>query len=439
MRKSALGENFMGFVSQSVETRCGKHQDLPRLFNLAFAPVLLSGVLGLLLLAGCRRQGPAPGLAAPPQGIPVRLAPVEVTTLQESSEFVGTLEAKRSVVLQTEIEGRVNQIFVESGDRVVAGSAIAQLRPQRRQAELKSAIASITAARAAFNNAELELQALQAEAKAAQAELDLQIKELERTTSLTLEGALAEREVDRVTRDRDRAKASLEAVQKRILAARSNLEQRAALFQQAKADAEAVREQLQETKIVAPFTGTIGDVPVKVGDFVDQGDTLTTITQNQSLDLRLPIPLERESELRLGLQVQIFDPQNAPLATGQIRFIAPTVSADSQSILAKASFDNPTGRLRDGQFVRAKLIWNQRPRAISIPSTAILFQGENRFVYQVQAGEPPTVKRQAVQTGLVERDRTEIRQGLQPGDQIVTSGLQKLADGAPIVPIGDAQ
>ncbi len=427
----------MGFVGLSVEAGCRKHQDAPGLFNPA--AMLLSGLLGLLLLTGCRQQGPAPGLAAPPQGVPVKLAAVEAMTLQERSEFVGTLEAKRSVVLQPEIDGRVSQIFVESGDRVGAGTAIAQLRPQRRQAEVKSAIAAINAARAAFNNAELELQALQAEERAAQAELDLQTKELERTTSLTLEGALAEREVDRVTRDRDRANANLEAVQKRILAARSKLEQLAALFQQARADAEAVSEQLQETKIIAPFTGTIGDIPAKVGDFVSQGDPLTTITQNQSLDLRLPIPLERESALRLGLRVQIFDPQNNPLASGRIRFIAPTVSADSQSILAKASFDNPNGRLRDGQFVRATLIWSQRPRAIAIPSTAIVFQGKNRFVYQVQPGEPLTVKQQAVQTGLVERDRTEILKGLQPGDKIVTSGLQKLADGVPIVPIGNAE
>jgi len=414
------------------ETTIRNREEFPHCFRSISLFLVFSGLIFPLLLGSCRRSSPAAGLAAPPQGIPVKLASVDTMTLKDSSEFVGTLEARRAVVLRPEIDGRISQVFVEAGDTIVAGAAIAQLRPQRRRAEVGSAIAAINASRAAFSNAELELQALQAEERAAQAELALQEKELERTTSLTLEGALAEREVDRVVRDRDRARANLEAVQKRILAAQSNLEQLAALFQQARANAEAVKEQLQETKIIAPFTGIVGDIPIKVGDFVAQGDTLTTLTQNQTLDLRLPIPLERESQLRPGLKVEIFDPQGKPLTTGRTSFISPTVTADSQTILAKATFDNPNRRLRNGQFVRARLIWNQRSNAIAVPSTAIIFQGEERFIYLVQGSSPPTVKQQPIQLGLVQGDRTEVKQGLQPGDQIVISGIQKLSNGAPI-------
>lgn len=402
--------------------------------------LLLSGMALVLLTAGCRRGGPPPGMAGGPQAVPVQLATVDATTLRDSSEFVGTLEAKRSVVLRPEIDGRVSQIFVQSGDQVNGGTAIAQLKPQRRVAEVRSATANINAARATYNNARQELAALDAEKDAAQAELDLQNTELGRIASLVEEGALAQQALDRVQRDRDRAQADLQAANRRILAAQSRLDQTAAQFQQAKADRDAVSEELLETRIFAPFSGVVGDVPIKVGDFVSQGDPVTSLTQNQVLDLRLAVPIEREANLRVGLPVQLFDSQGKLLrSNGRISFVSPTVNTDSQTILAKASFNNADGRLRNGQFVRATLVWNQRPNALTIPANAIVFEGDSRFVYVAQAGEPLTVKQQSVQLGVLQRDRAEVKQGLNPGDRIVISGIQKLADGAPIAPLGEEE
>ena len=413
-----------------------------------FPPRSLALLLGsaalLFFTAACRRGGPPPGMAGGPQAVPVRLSTVAATTLSDSSEFVGTLEAKRSLVLRPETDGRLSQIFVQAGTRVETGTRIAQLNPQRqperRRAEVSSATANINATRAAYSNAAQELAALEAEKISLQAELDLQETELKRIASLVNEGALAKQALDRVRRDRDRAKADVQAATRRILAAQSRLDENAAQFQQAKADRDVISEEVQETLIRAPFAGIVGDVPVKVGDFVSQGDALTSLTQNQTLDLRLAVPIERESVLRSGLRVQLFDPKGNPLSSnGRISFVSPTVNTDSQTILAKASFSNADGRLRNGQFVRATLIWNQRPNALTVPANAIVFEGDNRFVYTAQPGEPLTVKQQAVQLGLIQRDRVEVKQGLKPGDRIVISGLQKLADGVPIAPLGEGE
>ena len=398
----------------------------------------------VLLTAGCRRGGPPPGMAGGPQAVPVQLATVDATTLRDSSEFVGTLEAKRSVVLRPETDGRISQIFVQSGTRVNAGTKIAQLKPQRqperKKAEVSSATANINAANAAKSNTERELEALKAEKKAAKAELDLQNTELERITSLVEDGALARQALDRVKRDLALAQSEVQAAEKRISAAQARLDQAAAQLQQAKADLKVISEEVEETLIVAPFPGIVGDVPVKVGDFVSQGDSITSLTQNQVLDLRLAVPIEREANLRVGLPVQLFDSQGKLLrSNGRISFVSPTVNTDSQTILAKASFNNADGRLRNGQFVRATLVWNQRPNALTIPANAIVFEGDSRFVYVAQAGEPLTVKQQSVQLGVLQRDRAEVKQGLNPGDRIVISGIQKLADGAPIAPLGEEE
>jgi RND family efflux transporter MFP subunit len=192
---------------------------------------------------------------------------------------------------------------------------------------------------------------------------------------------------------------------------------------------------LQNTKIVAPITGIIGNIPAKVGDFVSKGDTLTTLIQNQSLEINLSIPLERGPELRLGQRVEGTDNQGNVLATGRISFISPQVSTTSQSLLAKAVFDNSEGQLRDGQFIRAKLIWNTRP-GILIPTTAISRVAGETFVF-VAEGQAPSkliARQKPVKLGEIQGNKYRVLEGLKQGEKIVVSGLLNLTDGAPIIP-----
>ncbi|AFY82681.1 efflux RND transporter periplasmic adaptor subunit [Oscillatoria acuminata] len=214
------------------------------------------------------------------------------------------------------------------------------------------------------------------------------------------------------------------------------IDQAQAQVAEAIAQVRALEVQLQDANVVAPFEGIVGDIPAKVGDFVTVGQELTTLTQNDALELRLSIPLERGSELRVGMPVEITDANGQPLSTGTVSFVSPTVNSDSQTILAKARFANQ-GQLRDRQFVRAKLVWDERDNRIVVPTTAITFQGEDRFIFVARGEEPLTAERVAVTLGLVQGDRAEVVEGLANGDRIVISGLQRLSDGAQILPIVD--
>ena len=209
---------------------------------------------------------------------------------------------------------------------------------------------------------------------------------------------------------------------------------------QVQAEVRGYQVAIEDTRVVAPFAGTIGDVPVKIGDYLNRGDVLTTLTENDALELRLFIPIDRLSELRLGLPVIISTTKNESLAEGRISFISPQVNSDSQTVLAKATFDNSNSQLLDGQFVQATVIWNQRLGSLVVPATAVIFQGEERFMYVVEESPPQTeeeepqmkAKKQPVQLGLVQGDNIEILEGLEAGDRIIISGLQKLSDGATI-------
>jgi RND family efflux transporter MFP subunit len=184
----------------------------------------------------------------------------------------------------------------------------------------------------------------------------------------------------------------------------------------------------------------VGDIPIKVGDFVSQGDELTTITRNDLLELNLSVPLSRSSQLRVGLPVEMIDAQDKAIATGTVSFISPNVDANSQTVLAKATFANIGRQLLDRQFVQARIVWNESS-GIVIPVNAVTRIGGKTFAFvaetpaQSQPGQPQLVARQrAVQLGDIQGNNYQVLEGLKPGDKIVTAGLLNLTDGAAIAP-----
>lgn len=396
----------------------------------------------------------APAAGSPfGQGVPVKLAAATTQTVVEYTEVIGALEAEASVEVRPEITGRVSQIYVAKGDRVEAGTPLVQLSPDEQAADVANVLASINAAQANRANARSQLAALQADAVAQAAEVKLQQENYARVATLVARGALSQQELDQASRNQDTAIAQREAVQRRIEAAQAALAEAEAGVRQAEANRDRAKAQLQDTTITAPFSGIVGDIPVKLGTVVTNQDLLTTLTRNQSLNLRLSIPLERAPELQLGQRIELTDPQGKALQTGQISFISPQVASGSQSILAEATFNNPTGTLRDGQFVRARVIWAERP-GILIPTSAITRIAGEPFVFVAQSPDAPTdtapdpnsgapsnvptptlvARQRQVQLGTLQGNAYHVLSGLNPGEQVIISGVLNLSDGAPVMP-----
>ena len=405
-------------------------------------------VLGLLLLLGIggtfgwrwwQGQHSAPAAGGPPpgqpQGLPVQVATVETRLLQETSVFVGTLEAKQTVEVRSEADGTIEAIFVEPGQTVLKGTRLMKINPAKQQAALAADVAGLQAAQATQDSAEAELEALKAERVSQEAELKLQEQEFQRISGLVTEGALERQRLDQVSRDRTQAAADLTAIDRRIQAAQAQLAQAKRVVQQNQAQASLVQENLQDTDVTAPFDGVVGDIPLRVGSYVERSDFLTQLVQNSVLELRLFIPLEQIDQLQLDLPVQVQNSAEQPIATGRITFISPQVDTNSQTVLAKATFDNLSDNLRDQQFVRAIVIWSQKGNAVMIPTNALVLQGDDRFVYGVKGKDPFLATLKPVQVGEMKTDQVEILSGLNPGEQIIISGKQKIFDGAPIVPL----
>jgi RND family efflux transporter MFP subunit len=404
---------------------------------------LWSGLTVLLLgggflgwrLVGSREQ---PAAQAPPP-LPVQVQTIQSGQVESTAEFVGTLEAQERVSLQPQIQGRIDRIFVANGDRVAPGTPIASLSLDQTQADVNSAVAGANSNQAALATAEAQLAAKQADRTKAAADVRLQQVQFKRTQILVTEGAQAQQQLDIAQNNVDTAIATLNAAEKDVNAAQASVKQAQSNVQQAQAQVAANQVNLNQKQVVAPIDGVVGDFSFKAGDYVSVGQTITTITKNDALNMRITVPSNNANQLRLGLPVELLDASTGErLTTGSINFIAPQVNTAAQSILVTARFNNADGKLRDGQYVRARIIWNQKP-GILIPAQAVNRIGGQSFVYVVEEdtskGKPQSVVHQKpVKLGDVQNDRYPILEGIKAGDRLAVSNILKLRDGAPIQP-----
>lgn len=412
--------------------------------NLAITRKLLSSVLLVsLLTTACSRseQGGPPGAGGAPPALPVKVMDLQSNSVEESSEFVGTLEAAEKVTLQPQTQGRIEEIFVANGDRVNKGTPIVSLSVDQTQADVATARAGVSSAQAAQSTAQAQLQAAEADRARAAADLELQQTEFARTQTLVAEGAQSQQQLDIARRNLETARATLSAADKQVNAARASVAQAQASVREAQSRVASASVNLGFKQVTAPISGIIGDFPVKVGDYVTPQTTLTTITRNNELDMRISVPSNYSNRLRTGLPVQLLDPNTKqPLGSGSIYFISPQIDAGAQSILTKARFPNANGNLRDGQYVQSRIVWNTTS-GVTVPSTAITRLGGQAFVFVVEqkpaeaGGEPQTVVSQRpVKLGSLQGNNYVVLEGLKPGDKIATSNILKLTDGAPIQP-----
>jgi RND family efflux transporter MFP subunit len=194
--------------------------------------------------------------------------------------------------------------------------------------------------------------------------------------------------------------------------------------------------QLRFFTIPAPTAGIVGDVPVRVGSQVTPQTLLTTIDQNETLEVNASVPIERAAGLKTGLPLQVWSSDGAQrIATTSVSFVSPHVDDQTQSLLVKAAVKNPDGALRPSQYVRARIVW-KTAEGLVVPVTAVLRVNGQFFAFVAEpgAGGALTAKQRPIKVGPIVGDSYPVLDGIKPGERVVVSGAQKLADGAAIAP-----
>jgi len=365
---------------------------MPRIVPTLFGFFLL----GALAIAACNRNpGGAPG-AGPggPGGGPPPM-PVETVTLSEkplerTSEYIASLKSRRSSTIQPQVEGFLTRIAVRSGERVGQGTVLFEVDSGPQQA----AVATLESTRAQRD-----------------AELSYATQELARTKSLYAAGAVSQRELAQAETASRTAEAALRAVDEQI---------------------RQQKTELAYYRVTSPTAGTVGDIPVRPGDRVTKTTVLTTVDENDVLEIYVNVPVQQAADLKLGLPIRIEDDRGNVLATNKITFISPNVEP-TQTVLAKATLVDGRGSFRSDQLVRARIVWRAEP-GLSVPLTAVTRINGQYFAYVVEkAGDKTVARQKGVTLGPLTGNDYLVLDGLKPGEQLITAGIQKIRDGAPVM------
>jgi RND family efflux transporter MFP subunit len=192
------------------------------------------------------------------------------------------------------------------------------------------------------------------------------------------------------------------------------------------------RVELGYYRVTAPQAGVVGDITLRVGDRVTSSDVITTIDDNSALEADIQVPLDRSPELRVGLPVQILDGEGKVMATNPISFVSPRVDERTQTVLVKSRLREAPPAQRVQQFARARIIWSSEP-GITIPLSAVTRISGRYFCYVAEASGDGLVARQRpIEVGELVGNDYLVRGGLSAGDRVITTGIQKLGNGAPV-------
>jgi len=359
----------------------------------------LIGLVGLVVFCSCGRGGQgaagAAGMQMPPT--PVELVAAHPTEIEDATEYVATLKSLHSTTVQPQIDGQITKIFVTSGEHVAAGAPLVQIDPRRQEAAVSSQEAERAAREASVAYAQQQAQ---------------------RANELFAAGAISRQELEQ-------AQTALKTAQANLASLQAQLRQQ--------------EVQLRYYTVSAPTDGIVGDIPVRVGYQVSPQTVLTTIDQNETLEVNVNVPMERAPQLHLGLPLRVLSSDGQQvLAETTISFISPRVDEQTQSLLVKGTIRNPGLTLRAQQFVRARIVW-RTTTAIVVPVTAVLRINGQYFVFVAEQSQGKLVARQRpVRLGDIVGNNYPVLSGIQANEQVVVSGAQKLADGAPIQPAGAA-
>ncbi len=418
------------------------------------------GILVLLLLSAC---------GTPPRGfgggpVTIETASLTIATIEDTSDFIATLNSRQSVALRPRVTGQVSAILVQQGDTVSAKTPLIIIDPSQQEATVQSNEAQVATARAEIASREAALESARAGYESAKAllsareaarlervsVLNLQRRDAQRDRELFNAGVISQRALEIRLNNLEGAEAALQSLDREIKAQEARVQEAEARIAQAEAELDAARQRLQQFEsnalrekvqlqfheVSAPFDGQVGNIPVKVGDFVNSATELLTLTQSDQLEVEIAVPVDRASQLREGLPVQILDDQSQKIGEGSVFFISPTVNPQSQSVLVKAVFDNRDKKLRQNQVVRVRLVWDRRP-GLKVPITAISRQAGRNFVYVLETitteGKTKTIaKQKPIELGKIVKNQQEVLSGLQPQEQVIVSGIQFLTDGAEV-------
>ncbi|KGQ18989.1 Efflux transporter, RND family, MFP subunit [Lysobacter dokdonensis DS-58] len=313
-----------------------------------------------------------------PEAIPVEVMAATKRPIAASYTGTAPLEARGESQVVAKTSGVALQVLVQEGQQVHAGQVLVRLDSSR---------AALQAAQTAALMGKLEAN-------------------YKRSVTLAEQKLMSANDIDTIRYDLENARAA-----NRL----ANLE-------------------LSYANVVAPISGVIAERKIKDGNFVQINTPIFRIVDTSRLEATLNVPEREVATLQQGLKVDLaVDALPGKKFAGTIDRIAPVVDAGSGTFRVICSFEGG-GALQPGMFGRIRIDYDQRTDALVVPRMALLEDEGDPAVFAVKAGKAVRVP---VKLGYLDGQWAEVREGLKPGDQVVTAGKVALREGSAVQIVGD--
>ena len=363
--------------------------------RIARASVFVLVTISLAASVACSNKAGSDPLETGRPPVAVSVQPVAATDLQETIDVVGTLEAKFTADVKSEVTGVVTDVYVTEWVPVRRGDRLARLDSRETEAGIETLRAAEAQARVGQNRAQ---------------------REYERAQQLQKYGLITPQAFDD-------AKTAVEAADAAMTAARAQIK--------------AAETRLSKLLIVSPMDGVVALRGVSVGDRVENmGGTASMfrIVDNRVLDLTVSVPSSRLASVRVG-QTLDFSSETLPgrVFAGKVKFINPAIDSASRSAKVIVEVANSDGALRDGAFAKGRMTVGGRSGVLQVRKDALLNWNLETAKAEVFVLNGDKVQRRLITTGMGSATTVEVLSGLQAGDQVVTRGAFALRDGDRVI------
>lgn len=337
-----------------------------------------------------------PSYAQQPTAIPVGTVAVQLRPITQTTDFVGRVEAPEKVDVRARITGFLQDVLFKEGDVVKSGEVLYRIEPETFQAAVQQAQGALLQAQGTLANA---------------------TSQLGRTQELVKTDTESRAQLDQRT-------AAQKSAQGAVIIADANLK--------------SANVNLGYTVITAPITGEIGRSKLTKGNVVspDSG-ALTQIVSRDPMYVTFPVSqrvfldIERQQGREQGYAVRLrFSDGSLYDQTGKINFVDVTVNQATDTILVRATFPNPQGKLIDGQLVRVLVDSDKPQEKLLVPQSALIADQQGIYVFVVEDGKA-AIRR--VKPGGQSGADAIIDDGLKAGDQVIVQGMETLRAGMPVL------
>ena len=327
------------------------------------------------------------------EGAAFQPPPEAVTTIvakqdewPDTLSAIGTMAAVQGVTVSADLPGTVERIAFDSGSWVREGEVLALLDTRQEQAQLA----------------------------AADAQRDLARINFERMQGLLNEKVISQAEFDRATADR----------------------------RQMDARVGEIRATIARKTIRAPFSGVLGIRQANLGQYLNGGDAVVALQSLNPIYVNFGVPQQAAGQMHVGRGVRLTARDVVGLEhkeyTGRITALDSVVDAATRNVQVQATLANPDGKLRPGMFVQTEVALGASRAVVALPASAISYApfGDSVFVVtdlKDQNGRTYRgVRQQFVKVGPARGDQIAVLSGVKAGDEVVTSGVFKLRNGAAV-------